>query len=51
MYTFKTSNENIAFSAIYCDCCKHKWTAIKYINKMVNGLKQISINVLIHWMN
>ncbi|MFQ7208576.1 MAG: hypothetical protein ACLRPZ_03930 [Coprococcus sp.] len=33
MYTFKTSNENIAFSAIYCDCCKHKWTATKYINK------------------
>ena len=33
MYTFKTSNENIAFSAIYCDCCKHKLTAIKYINK------------------
>lgn len=33
MYTFKTLNENIAFSAIYCDCCKHKWTAIKYINK------------------
>ena len=33
MYTFKTSNENIAFSAVYCDCCKHKWTAIKYVNK------------------
>lgn len=33
MYTFKTSNENIVFSAVYCDCCKHKWTAIKYVNK------------------
>lgn len=33
MYTFKTLNENIAFSAIYCDCCKHKWTATKYANK------------------
>lgn len=33
MYTFKTLNENIAFSAIYCDCCKHKWTATKYVNK------------------
>lgn len=33
MYTFKTSNENIVFSAVYCDCCKHKWTATKYVNK------------------
>lgn len=33
MYTFKTLNENIAFSAIYCDCCKHKWTDTKYVNK------------------
>lgn len=33
MYTFKTLNENITFSAVYCDCCKHKWTAIKYVNK------------------
>jgi hypothetical protein len=39
MYTFKTSNENIAFSAIYCDCCKHKWTAIKYINKNGKWIK------------
>ena len=36
---FKTSNENIAFSAIYCDCCKHKWTAIKYINKNGKWIK------------
>lgn len=33
MYTFKTLNENIIFSAVYCDCCKHKWTATKYVNK------------------
>ena len=33
MYTFKTSNENIVFSAVCCDCCKKKWTATKYINK------------------
>lgn len=33
MYTFKTSNEKIIFSAVFCECCKHKWTATKYINK------------------
>lgn len=33
MYTFKTSNERIIFSAVYSECCKHKWTAAKYINK------------------
>lgn len=33
MYTFKTSNENIVFSAVYSDCCKYKWTATKYVNK------------------
>lgn len=33
MYTFKTSNEEIIFSVVFCECCKHKWTATKYINK------------------
>ena len=39
MYTFKTSNENIVFSAIYCDRCKHKWTATKYVNKNGKWIK------------
>lgn len=33
MYNFKTANENIIFEAVYCECCKHKWTATEHVNK------------------
>lgn len=31
MYTWTNKEENKLWEAIYCDCCKHKWTIEKWV--------------------